>query len=149
MEPEPASFVVDSAAVGAALGVAVDESASATGTQVLRFRVAVGFGTGLVRHVFVDLGARYFRSTLWSAPHRCLEHLEVTDLTAIGCDALNGRLVLDGMGLRLVLSRQGSLTVVPASHPSSRRHAMRVHDGLVPGPGSGYDFGPDRLDTSP
>jgi hypothetical protein len=129
--------------------VAVEHTAGPTGTMVLRFRLPVGIDTGLLRHVFVDLGARYFRSTLWAAPHRCLDHLEVTDLTAIGCDALNGRLVLDGMGLRLVLTRQGSLTVVPLSRPSARRHAPRAKDGLVQRPGSGQDFGHDRLDTSP
>src|SRR5205809_27950 len=131
MEPESAPFDVDSAAVGAALGVAVEQTAGATGTAILRFRLAVGVDTGLVRHVFVDLGARYFRSTLWAAPHRCLDHLEVTDLAAMGCDALNGRLVLDGMGLRLVLTRQGSLTVVPLSAPSARRHGPRESHGAV------------------
>src|SRR4051794_23728589 len=103
MEPEGAPLVVEPAAVGAALGVAVEHSRGAAGTAVLRFRLSVGTDTGLVRHGFLDLGARRFRSTLWAAPHRCLDHLELADLAAVGCDALNGRLLLDAMGLRLVL----------------------------------------------
>src|SRR4051794_27447800 len=129
MEPESAPFDVDAAAVGATLGVAVEHSVGPTGAAVLRLRLAVGIDTGLVRHIFVDLGARYFRSTLWAGPHRCLDHLEVTGLAAIGCDALNGRLILDGMGLRLVLTRQGTLSIVPLSKPSARRHVQREDDG--------------------
>jgi len=149
MEPESAPFEVDSAAVGAALGVAVEHTASPTGRAVLRFRLAVGIDTGLVRHVFVDLGARYFRSTLWAAPHRCLDHLEVTDLAAIGCDALNGRLVLDGMGLRLVLTRQGTLSVVPLSTPSAREHDPGENHGPVRPLQTRLNFERVRLDTSP
>src|SRR4051812_15129679 len=149
MEPESTPFDIDAAAVGAALGVPGRQSAGPPGTAVLRLRLAVGIDTGLVRHIFVDLGARYFRSTLWAGPHRCLDHLEVTDLAAIGCDALNGRLILDGMGLRLVLTRQGTLSIVPLSKSSARRHAQREDDGNVRSVRRGQNFEPVRLDTSP
>jgi hypothetical protein len=149
MESEPAPFDVDAAAVEAALGVAVEQTVGPTGAAVLRFRVAVGIDTGLVRHVFVDLGARYFRSTLWAAPHRCLDHLEVTDLAAIGCDAVSGRLVLEGMSLRLVLTRQGTLSIVPLSMQSVRRHDRRASYGPLPALGQGQNLEPVRLDTSP
>src|SRR4051812_48054446 len=149
MEPESTPFDIDAAAVGAALGVPGRQSAGPPGTAVLRFRLAVGIGTGLIRHLFVDLGARYFRSTLWAAPHRCLDHLEVTDLAAIGCDALSGRLVLDGMGLRLVLTRHGTLSVVPLSSQYSRRHGHREDDETVGCLRPGQNFAPVRLDPPP
>ncbi|HZR98714.1 MAG TPA: hypothetical protein VFE37_08410 [Chloroflexota bacterium] len=115
---------VTAATLAAALGVAV--RADGADPPTFHFRQAVRFGEGLSRRGVLDLGARRFRATLWAGDHRCLEHLELDDIRAVRCDPGAGRLIVDGAATRLVLSQQGTLTVVPRDSQQTRRGARRA-----------------------
>ena len=113
MDAEEAPLAVDAAALAAALGVPVRADGGDGELPTYRFSQRVAFAEGLSRHGHLDLAARRFRSTLWAGPHRCLDHVELADLTAVACHAEEGRLVLSSHAVRLVLTRHGTLSLVP------------------------------------
>jgi hypothetical protein len=125
MDAEAAALTVTAADLSAALDVPVQATAGAQGALALRFRQEVGFGAALFRQGYLDLGARYFRSTLWAGPHRCLDHLELTDLQSVDCDPAGGRLVLRGRAGLVALTRQGTLSLVPRAEKRLDRRRRR------------------------
>jgi hypothetical protein len=120
MEAEEAPLAVDAAALGAALGVPVQLDSREGEPPTYRFSQRVAFAEGLSRHGYLDLAGRRFRSTLWAGAHRCLDHLELADLADVACDAAAGRLVLSSEAMRLVLTRHGTLSVVPLAEGFAR-----------------------------
>ncbi len=120
-EPSTGAEPVDAARLTATLGVRVESDGRQAPT--LRFRQRVAFADGLSRVASLDLAARRLRCTLWAGEHRCLDHLELDEIERVTCDATAGRLVVDGSGVRLVLTRQGTLSVVPltAAHARAQR----------------------------
>ncbi|HZR99527.1 MAG TPA: hypothetical protein VFE37_12515 [Chloroflexota bacterium] len=139
MDAEAASPTVTAADLSAALDVPVQATAGAQGALALRFRQGVGFGAALFRQGYLDLGARYFRSTLWAGPHRCLDHLELTDLQTVDCDPAGGRLVLRGRTVLVALTRQGTLSLVPLAEkrPDRRRRRNGSRQGPAGRPAAG------------
>jgi hypothetical protein len=125
LEAEAASLTIDAEDLSAALDVPVQATAGAQGALALRFRQEVGFGAALFRQGYLDLGAGCFRSTLWAGPHRCLDHLELTELQAVECDPAGGRLVLRGRAVLVALTRQGTLSLVPLTSERLDRRRRR------------------------
>lgn len=123
-EPSTGAEPVDATRLAAALGVRVESGGRQPPT--LRFRQRVAFADGLNRVASLDLAARRLRCTLWAGEHRCLDHLELDAIERVTCDAGAGRLVVDGSGVRLVLTRQGTLSVVPltAAHARVQRRGQ-------------------------
>ena len=124
MDRHAAPLELDPASLAAALGVPVHGEGRKGEPPTYHFSQRVAFAEGLVRHGALDLAARRFRSTLWAGPHRCLDHVELADLTEVACDPAGGRLRLSGGAARLVLTRHGTLSVVPlaaTSVPTNRR----------------------------
>ena len=113
MDRHAAPLELDPASLAAALGVPVHGEGGKGEPPTYHFSQRVAFAEGLVRHGALDLAARRFRSTLWAGPHRCLDHVELADLTAVACHAEEGRLVLSSHAVRLVLTRHGTLSLVP------------------------------------
>ena len=111
---------VDAATLAAALGVRVQSDGHEPPTY--RFQQRLAFAEALSRRGTLDLAARCFRSTLWAGEHRCLDHVELADVQHVACDPAAGRLVLEGSGMRLVLTRQGALSAVPAPTAAARLH---------------------------
>jgi hypothetical protein len=118
MDAEDELLVVDEALLATALGVLVSGQGE---PPTYRFQQSLAFADGLCRRSHLDLAARRFRSTLWAGPHRCLDHLEVADLSEVTCDPAAGRLVLSGGTWRLVLTRQGTLSAVPIEEATGWR----------------------------
>ena len=121
MEPEeaaPAALAVDVEALAAALGVRVESDGADPPTY--RFRQRVAFADTLQRRGALDVATGRFRSTLWAGDHRCLDHVELASLQAITCDPAGGRLTIDGLAMRLVLTRQGALSAVPLDEGTAR-----------------------------
>jgi hypothetical protein len=112
------SLSVTAAALATALGVPVRQSSAERPT--LRFQQAIRHAEGLLRRGVLDLAARRFRTTLWAGDHRCLDHLELDHVQTVACDPEAGRLVVASATVRLVLSRQGALTVVPLVDSAAR-----------------------------
>jgi hypothetical protein len=123
-------LAVRAEAVAAALGVPVQADGSTPPT--FRFQQALRLVDGLRRRGMLDLAARRFRTTLWAGDHRCLDHLELADLQAVACDPDAGRIVLESGTMRLVLSRQGALTVVPRGESQARAARRRQRGGAAP-----------------
>ncbi len=124
---EETPFALDPAALAAALGARVAVHRRPGEPPIYRFSQPVAFADGLNRHNYLDLGARRFRSTLWAGPHRCLDHVELASLQRVTCDAAGGRVLLDAVGVRLVLTRQGALSIVPLDR-RRRAHQRRSSD---------------------
>ena len=120
-------LAVTSEALAAALGVPV--RADGANSPIFGFRQAVHLAEGLQRRGLLDLAARRFRLTLWAGNHRCLDHLELDGVWAVRCDPGAGRLVLEAAAARLVLSRQGALTVVPRADSQARAARRRPAAG--------------------
>jgi hypothetical protein len=117
-EPAAWSEGVDGTTLAAALRVRVQDDGRQPPTY--RFQQRLAFAEALSRRGTLDLAARQFRSTLWAGEHRCLDHVEVAALERVTCDPAAGRVVVEGSGLRLVLSRQGALSVVPVAAAGAR-----------------------------
>jgi hypothetical protein len=128
--PAADPLAVTAAALGAVLGVPVRTKGVAPPT--FRFQQAVRFAAGLHRRGVLDLSARRFRTTLWAGDHRCLDHLELDDVQAVICDATGGRLILESATVRLVLSAQGALTVVPRCDNAARAAHRPIPDDNLP-----------------
>ena len=131
-EPVAWSEGVDAATLTAALAVRVQSDERQPPTY--RFQQRLAFAEGLSRRGTLDLAARCFRSTLWAGEHRCLDHVELADVQHVACDPAAGRLVLEGSGMRLVLTRQGALSAVPAHTAAARlqRRSRSPQDDVNP-----------------
>jgi hypothetical protein len=137
METEQAPLVVDPADLGTALDVDVEVTARPGSPAVLRWQQAVGYGTGLLRHGYLDLAVRSFRSTLWAGPHRCLDHVEVAELETLACDPAGGRLLLRARTTQVALTRQGTLSLVPLTTGEAAGAALRRRGRMGRGQGPG------------
>ena len=118
--PPEAAALLDAAALATALGVPIQTEGGTVGPPVYRFSQRVAFAEGLSRHGVLDLSALTFRSTLWAGPHRCLDHLELAGLADVACDPQVGRLVLSTSTIRVVVSRHGTVSVVPLGAATAR-----------------------------
>ncbi len=142
-------LTLDPAALSAALSVPVQVAAGERGAPALRFRQAVAAGAALFRQGHLDLGTGCFRSTLWAGPHRCLDHLELTAIQAVHCDPVAGRLLLHSPAGLLALTRQGTLSLVPATIEPAR-YRRRRRDAPPPATGDRATpaAGPVHLDSA-
>src|SRR5690242_20733868 len=103
-----AALRLDPILLAAALGGTVDAGFGSPPPS-LRIRQRLAMAGGLERHVLLDLQGRRLRCTLWSGPHRCLEHVELDGLESVVCEPERGRLIVRAGGLRATLTRQGAL----------------------------------------
>jgi hypothetical protein len=122
-ERPAAEATVDPEGVEAStLAAALEATVQSDGREppTLRLQQRVAFAEGLIRRGTLDLSARCFRSTLWAGEHRCLDHVELAEVQRITADVDNGRLAIESSSLRVVLTRQGTLSVVPAETAGAR-----------------------------